>query len=212
MYVYTYWFASMSADFFCLTVNELILLHLGQGFSFTIVSFGIAMNMQNICRAQCPLKRFVCWPGTAGQLKLLIAGCLIRHHLVFESLWRTSICRRYTAFCFFFWNAQAAWSFPCSGFGMRYSLQLGIFLLLRLWLYFNCIWKNNTAMVNCKLLLFLNESKNDTFDTDRSGNDFQDCASIYCKLVRKAKYSHRPMFKLVLNIVTNTKILLFIAL
>lgn len=106
--VFTYWVADISVVFFCLYVGDInLLLLLGRGFSFSIVSFGVAVNMKDVCRAKCPLKMLMSRTAAAGQLRLLIAGCILRgysHCLTFNRFKGTDVYCRHTVLLFF-WRA-----------------------------------------------------------------------------------------------------------
>lgn len=138
----THCFADMSADFLSLIVNAIVLLVLlWQGVCLSVVSFGIAVDMQDVCGAQRPVKQFVCWATAAGQLRLLTAACLLRagsHHLILNRLWRTDVHRRQTVLLFF-QPASSVRSFLGAGFGLRSRLGLGVLLLLRLCFNFHCV-------------------------------------------------------------------------
>lgn len=103
--VTTYCFADMSADFLRLVVTAVTLLFLlGRGFSLSVVSFGVAVDMQDVGGAQRPVKQFVCRAAAATQLRLVIAACLLRaqsHNLTFKRLRRADVCCQHTILLFF---------------------------------------------------------------------------------------------------------------
>lgn len=68
----------------CLNHTALAPVLLGLDFSFSIISFGIAVDMQDICRTQGPLEDLVLMAEAAGWLTLVWAGCLLRRHLTLD--------------------------------------------------------------------------------------------------------------------------------
>lgn len=99
----THCFVNMSVVFLRFVGLTLLLL-LGRGFSLSVVSFGIAVNVQDVCGAQRPLEQFVCWAAAVAQLRLLTAACLFRarsHHLALSRLGRTDVCDQHGVLLFF---------------------------------------------------------------------------------------------------------------
>lgn len=81
----TYRFAQTFVSL-CLNLTALALLLLGLDFSISIISFGIAVDMQDICRTQSPLKDLVLRAEAAGRLTLVWASHPLRRHLTLGGL------------------------------------------------------------------------------------------------------------------------------
>lgn len=132
--VSTHCFANKSVVFLHLIVTTLtLLLLLGRGFPLSVVSFGIAVDVQDVCRTQRPLKLLVCGAAAVAQLRLLTATLLgaQSHHLALSGLRRMDVCSQ-QAVLVFFWGASSVWRFLSASSALRFSLWLGVFVLLRL--------------------------------------------------------------------------------
>ena len=120
-----------------LYLTALTLLLLGLEFSFPVVSFGIAVDMQDVCRTQSPLKKPVLLAAAAGWLTLVWAAHLLRG--------LTSVtCRCYAVLVLF---QGTVWRFSQTCFGLWSGLQPGGFFFLGFWLYIHWLWQKQQQVL-----------------------------------------------------------------
>lgn len=137
-YMSTHCFANTTVVLLSFMVAILTLLLLsGQHFSVSVVSFGIAVDVQDVCGTQRPLKHFA---AAVAQWRLLASTGLLsaqRNHLVLGGL-RSRDVHSHHAVLLFFQRTSSVRRFLGIGFGLRFRLGFGPFLFLHL-LDFHCV-------------------------------------------------------------------------
>lgn len=156
----THCFANRPAALLRLVVAALcaLLLLLGRALSLSVVSLGVAVDVQDVRRAQRPLEQLVRRAAAAADFGLGGGGGFLgarRRRLVLQRLGGTRVCRRLAALLLLR-RTSSVGRFLSAGFGLGLGLWPGFFLLLGLKFDSRFVWKRNTT--SNILLLRLNFS------------------------------------------------------
>lgn len=135
----THLFADMSDVLLLVVVAAIRLLLLLRRDFFSVVSFGVAVDVKDVCGAQCPLEHSVDWAAAGLHHRLQTTPLLLRAQrlqLPLVRLRRTDVRRRHAVLLLLHWTSPVQ-RLLVAGFG----LWLRVLLLLRFLLDSRRVWK-----------------------------------------------------------------------